>query len=183
VDAPADMYGGRATTFGLAATSVHPERAGVQLRLLELLLSHGAAMDPGGRSTVVSCLHNGRKLASEFLAAHGALLDFEGAAGVGRMDLVEVLYAGATREQIEYGFLWACEYGRRPVVEFMLDRGFDVNTKRRETGLHWACYSDEREIAQLLLSRKADENIVDDRFNATPAQWGLYARQERGSTS
>src|SRR5262249_17647631 len=38
VDAEADVYGGGATTLGLAATSCHPEDAGVQIPLLEALL-------------------------------------------------------------------------------------------------------------------------------------------------
>src|SRR5579863_2751405 len=42
VDATADIYGGGATTLGLAATSIHPERAGVQIALLTLLLDRGA---------------------------------------------------------------------------------------------------------------------------------------------
>ena len=45
IDAAANMYGGRCTTLGLAATSVHPERAGVQEPLLQLLLDHGARLD------------------------------------------------------------------------------------------------------------------------------------------
>ena len=45
VDAEADVYGGGATTLGLVATSVHPEKAGVQLELLDLLLRHGAAIE------------------------------------------------------------------------------------------------------------------------------------------
>ena len=45
VDAEAQVYDGGATTLGLAATSIHPEQAGVQDRLMEILLEHGAAID------------------------------------------------------------------------------------------------------------------------------------------
>src|SRR6202041_1140428 len=45
VDATADVYGGGCSTLGLAATSVHPERAGVQEGLLQILLDHGADID------------------------------------------------------------------------------------------------------------------------------------------
>jgi len=45
IDATANVYGGGATTLGLAATSVHPERAGVQEALLQTLLDHGAVID------------------------------------------------------------------------------------------------------------------------------------------
>ena len=46
VDARADMYGGDCTPLGLAATSVYPEKAGVQEELMQVLLDHGAAMGP-----------------------------------------------------------------------------------------------------------------------------------------
>ena len=42
IDATANVYGGGCTTLGLAATSIHPERAGVQEALLQTLLDHGA---------------------------------------------------------------------------------------------------------------------------------------------
>jgi len=45
VDAIANVYGGGCTTLELAATSVHPERAGVQEALLQMLLDYGANID------------------------------------------------------------------------------------------------------------------------------------------
>jgi hypothetical protein len=62
VNASADLYGG-STTLALVATSLHPERAGVQGALLQLLLDHGAIVDfpdqPAGQ-LVDACLANGR---------------------------------------------------------------------------------------------------------------------------
>src|SRR4029077_16334894 len=89
VNATADMYSGGETALGLVATSIHPLLAGVQIRLLELLLAHGATIDTGGRGAVIGCRANGGGEAAEFLAGRGARLDLEGAAGVGRLDLVE----------------------------------------------------------------------------------------------
>jgi hypothetical protein len=65
IDATANVYGGGATALGLVATSVHPERAGVQEALLQALLNHGAAIDqPRGAGNddpaVLGCLANGR---------------------------------------------------------------------------------------------------------------------------
>src|SRR6476660_4919015 len=45
VDAEADLYGGGVTTLGPAATSVHPERAGVQNAVLKFLIDRGANLD------------------------------------------------------------------------------------------------------------------------------------------
>jgi ankyrin repeat protein len=178
VNAVADVYGG-STTLGLAATSVHPEQAGVQDALLQLLLAHGATLDAAvapdyTRGLVVNaCLANGRGHAAEFLAKRGARLDLEGAAGVGRLDLVEnffdtagALNAHATKAQMESGFLWACEYGRNAVVEFLVQRGVPLLTMADtgETGLHWAVIGGHLDTIELLLERGASleaRNIYD----------------------
>jgi len=165
VDAEADIYG-KSTTLGLVATSVHPLRAGVQIPLLELLLEHGAAVDgiPALRSPLISALHNGRKEAAEFLARHGATLDLEGAAGVGRLDVVEQFFdpggglkRGATKAQMELGFMWACEYGRKNVVEFLVNKGMDLRARDNTglTGLHWAVVGGQLEIIQFLIEKGA----------------------------
>ena len=59
--------------------------------MLELLIARGAAINgaPGGWNIVNACLANGRKLGAEFIAMHGGKLDLEGAAVVGRLDLVQ----------------------------------------------------------------------------------------------
>ena len=93
VNAESDAYGGRSTTLGLTATSCHPEEAGVQLPLMDLLIAHGATIDgPDGGSAVNGCLHNGRGEAAEYLANRGARLDLEAAAGVGRLDVVRSFF-------------------------------------------------------------------------------------------
>lgn len=157
VNAESDAYGGRSTTLGLTATSVHPENAGLQIPLLSLLIDHGAAIDgPDGSSVVNSCLANGRGQAAEFLANCGARLDLEGAAGVGRLDLVRRFFdengspkSPATRQQMTNGFAWACEFGQTGVVEFLLQSGMNLETavwNRGQTGLHWAAYGGHADI-------------------------------------
>ncbi len=165
VDALADIYG-KSTTLGLVATSIHPKRAGVQIALMEMLLDHNAALDgvPGERSILLSALHNGRPEAAEFLATRGARLDLEGAAGVGRLDLVKGFFnedgslkANATKSQMESGFLWACEYGRNSVIEFLLQKGVDLRVGENTglTGLHWAVVGGQRDTIKLLLEQGA----------------------------
>ncbi len=169
VDAVADMYGGD-TTLGLVATSVHPERAGVQNELMETLLEAGATIEGTvaptytGGLAVNACLANGRGEAAEFLAQRGARLDLEGAAGVGWLDVVKSFYnedgslkANATKTQMELGFLWACEYGRTSVVEFLLKKGVDLLAQAHHglTGLHWATMGGHLATIKLLLERGA----------------------------
>jgi hypothetical protein len=158
IDATADVYGGGCTTLGLAATSIHPVRAGVLEELLQALLDRGANLDlmaaGKGHSIVSGCLANGRPQAAEFLAGRGARLDLEGAAGVGRLDIVKHLFDGAGIEQKKRGFLYACGYGRNDVVQFLLERGADLAAQSGDgqTGLHMAVIGGHVDTVKLLLT-------------------------------
>ena len=183
VNSMADMYRG-STTLGLVATSVHPMVAGVQIPLLELLLEHGARIDEPGQSAVNGCLANGRGEAAEFLAERGAGLDLEGAAGVGRLDVVKTFFNGdgslkesANPEQVRSAFAWACQFGRTEVVEFLLDAGFVLATRLRhdgQTGLHWAAYGGHAETVELLLGSGAPIDARDETYEGTALEWALY---------
>src|ERR1700730_2140991 len=165
VDARAGVYGGGSTTLSLAATSVHPLRAAVQNSLLEILLDYGAKVDSAHRPALVNaCLATGCQGAAVFLARRGAPLDLEGAAGVGQLDVVKsflnqegTLHPTANPEQLQRGFLWACEFGRGDVVEFLLDKGADLRGQADtgETGVHWAAVEGRLAMIKLLLERGA----------------------------
>jgi ankyrin repeat protein len=188
VDAEADVYGGRATTLGLVATSVHPERAGVQEELMALLLERGAEIDRNhaagnSQSMVTACVANGRRQAAEFLAQRGARLDFEDAAGVGHLDVVKTflnrdgsLKPNATKAQMERGFLWACEYGHTDVVVFLLQQGVDIQTPANtgQTGLHWAVIGGQMEMIKLLLARGASLE-AKNAHDGTPLGQALWS--------
>ena len=187
VDAVADAYG-KSTTLGLTATSIHPLRAGVLIPLVELLLARGASVDgaPGGWNPVNACLANGRKLGSEFLASRGAKLDLEGAAGVGRLDLVKSFFSkdrslkpNATKTQMESGFIWACEYGRADVANFLLEMGVDKNAYRqfKLTGLHWAAASGDIDTVKALLKHKAPLE-AKNASGGTPLGTAIWAANE-----
>ena len=136
MNAVADMYRG-STTLTLAATSLHPQRAGVQKGLLQVLLDHGAAIDHpatgGGRSIVHSCLANGRPEAAEYLARRGASLDFESAAALDRLEIVSTYFTGekpsVTDAQQATALVAASINGATAVVEFLLDRGVHVDAQ------------------------------------------------------
>src|SRR5262245_9714016 len=185
VNAESDAYGGRSTTLGLTATSWHPENAGVQLPLMELLINHGAIIDgPDGGGAVNGCLHNGRGEAAKFLASRGARLDLEGAAGVGRLDVVKSFFnddgslkSTATQQQLKDGFAWACEFGRTSVVDFLLQKSIDVDAKLKhdgQTGLHWAALGGHVDTVKLLLRRGAPVDVKDENYGGTPLGWALY---------
>jgi hypothetical protein len=160
IETTANVYGGGCTVLGLAATSIHPELAGVQEALLQTLLDHGAKL---GHSIVSACLANGRRIASEFLANHGASLNIAEAAGVGRLDIVKSLLPEATADQLKAGFLYACQFGRNEMVEFLLERGMDpaAQDSNGQTGLHWAAIGRQVDTVNLLLRHNASLEVVN----------------------
>src|SRR5205823_2892040 len=180
INAVADIYGG-SDTLGLAATSVWPFLVGVQEALIDILLEYGANLHH--ERLVNACLGNGRGQAAEHLAKRGASLDLEGAAGVGRLDLVKTFFnedgslkTNAMHQQMECGFAWACQYGRTDVVEFLLGMGLKVDAMPHGiTGLHWAAYTARFDIVKLLLERKAPLELRDGRHGGTPLGWALHA--------
>jgi ankyrin repeat protein len=184
-NAESEAYGGRGTTLGLTATSYHPQAAGVQLALMDLLIQHGANIDhPDGSSAVNDCLHNGRGEAAEFFANRGARMDLEGASGVGRLDVVSSFFnddgslrPSATSKQMTNGFAWACEFGRTGVVDFLLRHGMNVNANLPhdgQTGLHWAACGGHSDTVKLLLEHGASVEAKDHSYHGRPLEWALY---------
>jgi ankyrin repeat protein len=155
VNAESDAYAGHSMTLGLTATSVHPEAAGVQIEVMELLLERGAMIERIPGEAVRACLANGRPLAARFLASRGAYLDCENAAGVGDLDRVKELVATTSKEERGKGFVWACEYGYNDVVTFLLDYGVDPAFGAGMTGLHLAAHDGHLDTVKLLLAHNA----------------------------
>ena len=187
VDAVGGMYRGT-TTLGLVATSVHPVATGVQAELIDVLVRAGASLaaavapDYTHGRVVNACLANGRGEGAQLVAERGAELDLEGAAGVGRLDVVTSFFdehgrltAGTPREQLLRGCLWACQYGRREVVEFLLERGIDLAESRgNETMLHGAALGGHPDIVRILIAHGAPIDVKDDHYRATPLGWALH---------
>jgi hypothetical protein len=190
VDATADVYEGECTALGLVATSGPPFLAGVQQDVIDVLLKHGARMDLAGsvghKDTLVrGCLSNGQPTAAEYLASHGAPLDFPSAAGLGRLDDVKRLLdadgdlnPNTTKAQMADGFALACAYGRANVVEFLLERGMEVDAELRghgdgHTGLHVAAFHGHLDVVKTLLRHGARVDAIDKTWRTPPLMWAL----------
>ena len=95
------------------------------------------------------------------------------------------LKANATIEQAESGFLYACGWGRRNVVEFLLNMGIDPGAMndQGETGLHWASVGGDVDIVNLLLDKGAPVEAKEERFGGTPLSWALYGWRQPESGS
>ncbi|MGC4054694.1 MAG: ankyrin repeat domain-containing protein [Paludibaculum sp.] len=183
VDAECGAYG-KDTALGLVATSVHPLDAGVQIPLMALLIERGASVEgaPGGWAILPAALANGRKKAAEYLSERGASLDIEGAAGVGRLDVVKDCFDAEGRLKSDMpemkllrGFHWACEYGRESVINFLLDRqpGLVSEAGTGMTGLHWAIVGGELGAMRRLIARGAPLE-VENSYGGTALGQALW---------
>lgn len=178
VDSEADVYGGGCTTLGLVVTSTPPREVGVQIALADLLLERGARIDAG---IVRSCLMNGCPEAAAHMAARGASVNLEEAAGIGRLDVM-ARYFDPPRTLPEAdaasALIMASWYDHHEVVSFLLDQGVNAgarNPKEGHTALHIAAYRGNPEIVGLLLERDAPVNVTDLVYGTPPLVWGLHA--------
>lgn len=183
VDALADTYGADTyqTTMNLLVSSTHPAEAGLQSKLVEVLLDHGAAIDGLAKdsSPILTALAFGYRDAADTLASRGAAINHVVvASAVGRLDLVRewVMDANSLATvhgpyvgphwvhipddatgQIELALVWACKFGRADVAAFLLGRGVDPAARDGDdmTALHWASARGLLDIMELLLAGKA----------------------------
>jgi ankyrin repeat protein len=187
VDAKAECYGKNDTALGLTATSVHPQNAGVMIPMLETLVNAGADLRSRdvGWGIIRACLANGQPDAARWLVQHGAHMNLEEAAGMGRLDVVKAfvtpdgtLLNGATRRQLVEGFKYACGYGRNAaVIRYLLEADVDagVHGDDGSTGLHWAAYGGNAEVVELLLRHGAKADIRETTHGGKPLDWAMYA--------
>lgn len=176
VDATAEMYGGACTTLGLAATSVHPEKAGVQDELMQVLLDRGASMEEpdlaGNAHTLIeACLANGRLKAAEYLARRGAKLNFAEAAALGRIEMVKErvdekgrMKAPVEEKELESALNWACLYGQSAVAGYLLGvrKDLAVQSEGKQTALHCAVIGGHLDIVKMLLAQGAPLEVRNE---------------------
>ena len=178
VNAEADVYGRGSTTLALAVTSSHPRDAGLQLPLADLLLERGARVDP---DIVRYALMNGCPEAAAHMAARGAPLDLEAAAGIGRTDVVAAFFEpprSVAEAEAGKALVMAAWYDRRETITYMLDHGVAPGVRRPsdgDTALHVACYSGHAELVALLVRRGAPLDVRDDVYQTPPIVWALHA--------
>lgn len=177
VDAEADVYGRAATTLALAVTSSHPRAAGLQIPLADLLLERGARIEP---DIVRYCLVNGCPEAAAHMALRGAPLDLEGAAGIGRVDVLEERFdrGGISPRDAAAALVMAAWYDQRDAVRFLLDHGVDPGARRShdgDTALHVASYSGSPALVELLIERGAPLDVTDSVYGTPPLVWALHA--------
>jgi len=187
VDALADMYDQRCTTMSMLVSSAHPDEAGLQAALAELLVDHGAALDgPGSAwsSAVMTALTFGYPATAEALARRGASVDDVAvAAGLGRVDDVRRLLPASSAERRHAALALAAQYGHADVVALLLDAGEDPSRYNPEghhahaTPLHHAAGWGHVEAVRTLVEHGARLDMRDTIYDGTPLDWALHGRQ------
>ncbi len=185
VDALASLYGGEWTTMSLLVSSSHPAAAGVQIELIDLLVSRGASIHELGKghwgSPLETALVFGFAEAAEALLRHGAPLSFVAASGLGRVDEVSLLLPAADSRSRHYAFALATQLGQLEVTRILLDAGEDPNrfnpegTHSHTPPIHQAILSGHLEVVQLLVERGARLDVRDKIYHSTPLGWAEHA--------
>jgi hypothetical protein len=185
VDATADVYGGGCTAIGLAATSVHPERAGVQEALLQKLLDYGAEINRisiagNGQSMVMACLDNGRPKAAAYLADRGAQYGFVETAALGQLERLKGFFDGnaalhPSPALLEAAFLYACQFAPIEAVAFLIQQRVNIAARDRDgqTGLHHAVMGCNLQTVRLMAGYMELLEIVNV-YGGTPAGQALW---------
>jgi hypothetical protein len=184
-DALAGMYGGRCTTMGMLVSSSPPAEAGVQVPLVEVLVDHGASVEPRGSgdwsSPLMTALAFGFRDAAEALVRRGARVEtLAAAAGLGRLSEAGRLLASATPDDRHRALALAAQLGHADVLRLLLDAGEDPNrynpkgNHAHATPLHQAVWNGHEQVVRLLVERGARLDIRDTIYQATPLGWAEY---------
>jgi len=167
-----------------AETTVQEAASCYDAALTELLVEAGASPDglDDDRRPMAEALFYQADAAAKVLADHGATIDLEFAAGLGRMDLMPAFFdaggkllpsagphhppvseplppePGAGNELLEQALVYAAIAGQQETAAFLIDRGADVNAEpsgftHRMPPVDWAEHHPE--FVQFLIQRGA----------------------------
>ena len=181
-------YGGECTIMSLLVSSSPPDKAGVQVPLVHLLIDRGATLLPAGQgnwtSPIETALVFGKVEAARALVERGAPVDtLASAAGLGRIDDVRRLLPTATPLDRRRALALGAQLGHVDVVAALIDAGEDPNrfnppgTHAHTPPIHQAVAAGHLDVVKLLVSRGARLDIEDTLWHATPLGWAEYCKQ------
>jgi ankyrin repeat protein len=183
------------TTMGLLLTSKHASDMGVTGPLVDLLLQHGATLDPQQPGALHASLANHAPRAAEKLIELGAQPDVFAAAALGRMDLLYALFdhdgrlrsrprrhgkVMSERDAIGLAALYAYVRHQPAALDFLLDKDGNWNMTGVNNGtlLHRAAWNGDIPLIERLLRSGADPHNRDNPFHSTPLSWAQHAKQD-----
>ena len=201
---PAQPGTGGGTVLGLVTSGAQAHSQGHTEPLIDVLLAHGAKLDPEGGmfGTLYHTVeHKGQRDVARMLHERGVRADLPIAAGLGRLDLVRSFIgpdgapivdadaiwrrtarggAQATPSEILADALLAAAVNGWPdIVAWLLDAGAPVDLRRpwggfSITALHGSSWAGWPDVVSLLLARGADPGLRDPTYDGTPRVWAAH---------
>jgi Ankyrin repeats (3 copies)/Ankyrin repeat len=187
-NATASLYGGRCGVMAMLVSSAHPAEADVHVALVDVLVEHGAQVEPVGEGSWTSPLRTalvfGYLEVAHALVRHGARVEgIDLAAALGRIDAVRGALATATSDERHRALVFAAQLGHAAAVELLLDAGEDPNRFNPEgmhshsTPMHQAALAGHREVVAALIRRGARLDIRDPLWHGTPLGWAEHGER------
>jgi peptide-methionine (S)-S-oxide reductase len=174
--------------LGLVCTGRIPKECGVQIPLMELLISKGAK----AKGSVLGPIGQHNFEAAKFLLAKGSDYNLATAVGLGRIDDVKKLLNNATPSELYVALVVASFFGKANIISLLLEVGAIVNGHgdpkdfggfhAHASALHQAVYSGSIESVKLLVEAGANLNATDKAYNGTPLGWAMHMQTEEGYT-
>lgn len=196
---------GGATTLGLVASGALAHREGHTEALIDLLLEHGARLDPEGGmfGTLYHVVeHRGQREVAHMLHARGVRADLPIAAGLGRVDLIDAFVAPGGRLTPGAAAIWsrtvrrgdalsradiladallaASANGWPDAVDRLLELGAPIDAVRGwgafpVTALHCAAWAGWPKVIDTLLDGGADPHVREPTYGGTPFGWAEHS--------
>lgn len=168
-------------TLGLVATGLIPRVSGVQIPLIDLLVSEGAT--PQG--TIGAIAHGNAEAASHLLRL-GAELTLPSAVGLRMVTEVQRLLAAASSHEVQVALMVAAFNGDAAMTRLLLGHGADPNQfipdtsdfHSHGTALHQAVASGSLETVIALIEAGADTALRDRIYNGLPIGWASHMKED-----
>lgn len=189
-------------------TPLHNAAASNRLQTLVVLLEAGADIEMeacgAGGTALVHALFYGHRESAQLLAQHSLQpLNLRVAAGLGRVDLLEELFAedGALhldagrhrefyrhhdefpawspssdpQEILDEALVYASQNQHQAAVTLLLDRGAGVSgVPYYASALHFAAHNGDEQMVDLLLQHGANLSVRDNMHGGTPGAWAVH---------
>lgn len=167
-------------TLELVMTSDPAREQGLQLPLMRLLMARGGVVQ--ARAIHITLGHAIREPVVMLIDEGHLPLTAPTAAGLGRLDDLVRLLAGADPGELHAALSLAVINRQVECAACCLDAGADVNAfmivHSHSTPLHQAAINADVPMLELLLARGARRDITDTLWQATPRGWALHAGRD-----
>jgi peptide-methionine (S)-S-oxide reductase len=163
----------------LVAWSVVARDCGVQIELLDTLISSGAKINGVSDDALV----NGNFDAAKYLIERGGKLTLSTALCLEKWEEADKLALTATDHEKQFSLVLAALNGRAKAVSKALGYGAGVNMPSNHlyshgTPLHHAVWSGSLDAVRALINAGANLNAKDTIWNGTPLGWAEYGNRK-----